>query len=55
MKYSKYKQKEINKLKDQVFELYKQGHTLREVSDLIGKKRSHGWIGTVIKEKEDIA
>ena len=55
MKYSKYKQKEINKLKNQVFDLYKQGYTLREVESLIKKRRTHAWIANVVKEKEDLS
>jgi intein-encoded DNA endonuclease-like protein len=52
MTYSKYKQKKIGELKQKVFALYKQGYTLREVSDLIKKERSYTWILNAVKELE---
>ena len=52
MRYSKYKQKKIDLLKDKVFFLYKEGKTLREIEKIIDNERTHAWIGTVINEKE---
>jgi transposase-like protein len=53
MKYSKYKKAEIAKLKRKVFELYKQGISARDISDLhIKNERSYTWILDAVKELE---
>jgi len=54
MKYSKYKKAEVSKLKRKVFELYKQGHSARDISDLIKNERSYTWILDAVKELESI-
>jgi len=53
MKYSKYQKAKIEKLKLKVFDLYKQGYTCREVSDLIKNQRSYTWVADVVKELEN--
>ena len=52
MKYSKYKLEKLELLKRKVFELYKEGYTLREVRDLINRERSRTWILEAVNELE---
>ena len=54
MKQSKYKKAEVAKLKRKVFELYKQGHSARDISDMIKHERSHAWILSAVKELESL-
>jgi transposase-like protein len=49
MKRSIYQIKKLEQLKKQAVQLYKQGYTLRQVGQLIG--RSHQWVALVLKEK----
>jgi len=54
MKQSKYKKAEVAKLKRKVFELYKQGHSARDISDMIKNERSYTWILEAVKELESV-
>jgi transposase-like protein len=49
---SKYRQQNIDKLKEKAFTLYKQGLTLREVGKAICK--SHEWVRKAVKEMTSI-
>jgi len=49
MKRSIYQIKRIEELKKKAIQLYKQGYTLRQVGQLVG--RSHQWVALVLKEK----
>jgi transposase-like protein len=47
---SKYKKKEIEKLKIKARKLYKQGLTLREIGKILN--RSHQWVYIAIKNEK---
>jgi transposase-like protein len=47
---SKYKKREIEKLKIKARKLYKQGLTLREISKILNK--SHQWVYMAIKNEK---
>ncbi len=47
MKLSKYRQAIIQEQKDKAVKLYKQGLTLRQIGEIIGK--SHSWVANSIK------
>jgi len=50
MKPKKVKQEEINNLKKRAIELYKLNYTTRQISEMLGKVRSHAWVANVVKK-----
>jgi len=49
MKRSIYQIKKLEQVKKKAIQLYRQGYTLRQVGQLVG--RSHQWVALVLKEK----
>ena len=50
---SKYRRKRIESEKKRAFKLYKTGLSLRDVAKVVGK--SHVWVGTAVKELEELS
>ena len=50
MKPKKLKQQEIDNLKKRAIELYKLNYTTRQISEMMGRVRTHAWVANVVKK-----